>query len=867
MKRIYLIDGNSLMFRGYYATAYSGNLMKNKSGLYTNAIYAFCGMMTKLLEEEMSHIFVAFDAGSQTFRHQQLESYKGTRKEIPEELLMQIPYIKQFLDVLNIKHMASLEYEADDFIATVARYAEREGIDEIRVISGDKDLLQLVSPKIKLYMTKKGLTELDEYNVDNFYDKMGVNPHQIPDYKGLVGDTSDNLPGIKGIGDKTAVKLLKEFGSLENLIANVSLVKGNAGKLIANDAKIGMECKELATLKDDIELDFKLNDIVIQKPNHDALVSFYKEMGFNTFLEKIDGKTNEEIDLEVEIVANDYDFSSITQATIAVEIFGDNYYHGRVLGIGILTKEKALFVPEEGLKNQSLLNFLADDNRAKAIFDYKKAYVALKNLGIELKGISFDALLAVYIINPANASEDLKKVADEYVNNNTNYDYIIYGAKSKAQIPNIDIYSAHAISKCKTINKLKPIVLKQIEDNEQNQLFKMELALSPILGDMEIAGLKVDRQKLEEVGKDLLLKQEAIANEIYHLAGEEFNINSVKQLGDILFNKLGLPTGKKGKTGYSTASDVLEKLVKKHPFAQLILDYRGVAKIISTYINGLFDVMSDDNFVHPLYKQALTMTGRLSSSEPNIQNMPIRTELGQVIREAFISRFNGDILSSDYSQIELRVLAHLSNDEKMIEMFNHDIDFHKQTAMLLYDVDVNNVTSAMRRTAKAINFGIIYGMSAWGLSEAIEIDQVDASIYIEKYFNTFKGVKEYLDKTIAEAKEKGFTKTILNRRRYITELASTNNALYKFGERTAMNSPIQGSAADIIKLAMIEISKQMQGMKSIMIAQVHDELLFDVHPGELEQLTAIVRNSMESVIKLKVPLLVGISHGKNWLEA
>lgn len=867
MKRIYIIDGNSLMFRGYFATAYTGNLMKNKNGLYTNAIYAFCSMMMKLLQEDMTHIFVAFDAGSQTFRHQQLESYKGTRKQIPEELLMQIPYIKQFLDVLKIKHMASLEYEADDFIATVSRHAKKEGIDEIRVISGDKDLLQLVSPKINVYLTKKGLTELDEYNTDNFYDKMGIHPNQIPDYKGLVGDTSDNLPGIKGIGDKTAVKLLKEFKTLENLIENAGLVKGNAGKLIANDAKIGMECKRLATLIDDIELDFNIGDTLLEEPNHEGLVSYYKEMGFNSFLEKIDGSANEEENLEVKIINGEFDFSAIKEVTISVEVFGNNYYHGKLLGIGLLSNNQALFVTEKGLNNQSLIYLLNDEKRIKDIFDYKKAYVVLKNNGFELRGVNYDALLAAYIINPANANEDLKKVADEYISNTTNYDHIIYGSGAKAKIPNQDLYASHAISKCRAINKLKPILLKHLQDNDQMQLFSIEISLSPILGDMEISGLKVDRSKLEAVGKDLLTKKEEIAQQIYLLAGEKFNINSVKQLGEILFNKLGLPTGKKGKTGYSTASNVLEKLVNKYPIAQLILDYRGVAKIINTYINGMFEVMSEDNYVNPLYKQALTVTGRLSSTEPNIQNMPIRTELGQVIREAFISRFNGDILSSDYSQIELRVLAHLSNDEKMIDMFNHDIDFHKQTAMLLYDVDVNQVTSGMRRTAKAINFGIIYGMSAWGLSEAIEINPIDAGIYIEKYFNTFKGVKAYLDNTIEEAKAKGFTKTIFNRRRYINELSSSNNALYKFGERTAMNSPIQGSAADIIKLAMIEIKKKMQGMKSIMIAQVHDELLFDVYPGELAGLEEIVRKSMESVIKLKVPLIVGISHGKNWLKA
>lgn len=867
IKKIYLIDGNSLMFRGYFATAYSGNLMKNKNGLYTNAIFAFCSMFSKLLKEDMSHIFVAFDAGSQTFRHQQLETYKGTRKEIPQELLMQIPYIKEFLDHMNIKHMSSLEYEADDFLATVARLAENEVFDEIKVITGDKDLLQLVSPKIDVCLTKRGLSELDEYTVENFYEKMGINPNQIPDYKGLVGDTSDNLPGIKGIGDKTAVKLLNSFKKLEDIISNASLVKGKAGQLIADGAKIGLECKQLATLKDDIQLDFSIEDTIYENPNHEGLVSFFKEMGFNQLLEKFDSKSNDNDINDVKIIDNDFDFSKFNEITISVEVFGPNYYNGEVLGIGILYQDKAYFVTEKGLNNQSLIDLLNNKNIKKNIYDYKKAYVVLKEYKIKLSGVVFDGILGSYIINPATASEDLKKVADEYVSNNANYDHIIYGAKSKAEIPSIEIYANHAINKCNTIIKMTPIILKHLANNNQEELFQMEIQLSPILGEIEINGLKVDREKLVEVGKTLEIKQEAIAIQIYNLAGEQFNINSVKQLGEILFNKLGLPTGKKGKTGYSTASDVLEKLVKDYPIAQLILDYRGIAKIISTYINGLLEVMNDKNFVHPLYKQALTMTGRLSSTEPNIQNMPIRTEGGQVIREAFVSRFeNGLILSSDYSQIELRVLAHLADDQTMIDMFNHQIDFHMQTAVLLNDVSIDEVTSGMRRTAKAINFGIIYGMSAWGLSETIEISPAEANIYIEKYFNTFKGVKTYLDKVIEDAKELGYTNTLFNRRRYITELQSSNKALYKFGERTAMNSPIQGSAADIIKYAMLEVSKNMEGMKSILIAQVHDELLFDVYPGEVEALQEIVKKSMESVINLKVPLLVGMGYGKNWLE-
>lgn len=869
MNKIILIDGNSLMFRSYYATAYSGNLMKNKQGICTNAIYGFCMMLSKLQEEYKTNIFVAFDAGKKTFRHKDFQEYKGTRKQLPEELLMQIPYIKKYLDILNIKRYEMDEYEADDLIATLATLAKNSNFDEIKIITGDKDLLQLVEGNIKVCLTRKGITEVEEFNENNFFEKMNIYPNQITDYKGLVGDTSDNLPGIKGIGEKGAIKLLTEYQTLENIIANIDNLKGKTKEVVENGKEMGLYCKRLATLETKIDLDFGVDDTLVKEYDVNELVKFFKDLEFDSFIQKLDIK-KDKVQLDLEIVTNDnFNFSNYNDLFIIPEVFDSNYYNGDILGLGIVSNNNNIFVTKDGLlKNKSLKKILEDSNVKKYTFDYKKLYVSLKKLGIEVSTVNFDLLLGAYLINPNIANEDFKKVADEFLINDSSYDESVYGYKSKASIPNLEVYANHSVKKAYVLNNIKDVILKKLNEIDVLDLFDVEIKLSKVLGNMELCGLKVDKEKLKEVEVELTEKQEIIAKEIYEIAGVEFNINSVKQLGEILFVNLGLPHGKKNKTGYSTNSDVLEKLAPNYKIASLILEYRGITKLISTYVNGLFLVMDTLDFVHPLYKQALTVTGRLSSQEPNIQNIPIRTELGQVIREIFISRFdNGVIMSSDYSQIELRVLAHIAKDETMVKMFNDHVDFHKQTASHMYDVTIDEVTKDMRRAAKAINFGIVYGMSAWGLSESLSISPLEANIFINKYFDTFKNVKEYLDNVIVEAKKDGYTKTIFNRRRYLPEINSSNKALVSFGERTAMNSPIQGSAADIIKIAMNEVSEKIKNMKSIMIAQVHDELVFDVHPDEIDQVQKIIQETMESVVKLSVPLLVEVGYGKNWLEA
>ena len=878
MNKVIIIDGNSLMFRAYYATAYTGNLMQNKNGLYTNAVFGFCNMISKVVDDSVDKVFVAFDAGKQTFRHKEYDDYKGGRKPMPEEFKVQIPYIKKFLDVMNIMHYETLDYEADDLVGTVATILNNQDND-IYLISGDKDLLQLAKGNIKVCLTKKGITELDEYTEDNFKEKMGIYSYQIPDYKGLVGDSSDNLPGIKGIGEKTALKLLDEYQTLENIISHEEELKGKVYEAVHINKETGLKCKFLATIKTDCEVPFSMDEINKKKPNINALKEFYKELDFYSFLKKLEKEEKEEEAPKdaKETLINDFiiadestDFSNLNETYIIAESFKENYYEDDILGISILSSDlhnKYYITSLVLYKNASLKTYLESENKKKT-FDYKRLYVVFKKHNIIFNNVIFDGLLASYLVNPSFASDDFKKTIENFIATPLKYDDNVYGYKSKAQVQAIEVMAKHSINKCFYLKEAEPIILDKIKEFDQEYLFNVEINLSKVLGDMELNGLKVDRDVLSKVGEDLTVKQKEIEKEIYEIAGEEFNINSVKQLGDILFSKLSLPSGKKNKTGYSTSSDVLEKLAPNYKIAKLVLDYRAVTKIISTYVNGLFDVINDKGFVHPLYKQALTQTGRLSSVNPNIQNMPVRSEVGQVIRKAFISRYeNGKIMGCDYSQIELRVLAHMADDEPMIASFNSSEDFHTNTASWLYEVEPKDVTKDMRRTAKAINFGIVYGMSAWGLSESINITPFEANMYIMKYFATHHKVREFLDQIIIDAKNKGYTKTLFNRVRYIPELQSTNKNLASFGERTAMNAPIQGTAADIIKIAMVNVQKALKGMKSLLIAQVHDELIFDVYPGELETLEKIVKQTMESVVKLKVPLIAEAESGSNWLEA
>ena len=870
MKKIILVDGNSLMFRSYYATAYTGNLMKTKDGLYTNALFGFVNMMSKILTPDLEYAFVAFDAGKQTFRHKEYDDYKGGRKPLPDELREQIPLIKEYLDLMNVKRMESLDYEADDLIATVATKF-KEDFDEILVITGDRDLLQLVDDKISVGLTKKGVGELDIHDINNFFEKEGFNPNELIDYKGSAGDNSDNLPGVKGIGDKTAIKLLNKYHTLEEIYNHLDELTPKTKELFEDSHDIALMCKRLATLCRDANIEISLDDIKIKDMKRKDLVAFFTRMEFNQFLKKLKDSTEEEKS-ELKEFTLSCDYENISGPSFIIpEVFGANYYKGEFLGIGIYNNEKYYFVDKDNIN--IIKDYLENNNYKKYTFDYKKLYFLLKRERINIQGVIFDLAIANYLINPEYSSEDFKVVADNYKTVDVPYLEEIYGSGAKAKVPDESIYVNYALSKCFALSEVKSEVYKRIIEDKLEFLFSIEMNLSRVLGDMEYDGVVVDLNRLQAIGGELADNAKELEKAIYEEAHHEFNLNSPKQLGEVLFEELKLPHGKKNKNGYSTSVDVLEKLASDYKIVQNILDYRGNAKLISTYVNGIFDVSKKEGehfFIHPLYKQAFTNTGRLSSIEPNIQNMPIRTERGQVIREIFTSRFpDGVIISSDYSQIELRVLAHMSGDKKMIEAFNSHIDFHTQTASQIYEVDVNDVTKDMRRTAKAINFGIIYGMSSWGLSERINITPMEANMFINKYFYNYQGVKECLDKFVSDAKTLGYSLTLYGRRRYIPQLNDKNGMLRGFGERTAMNSPIQGTAADIIKIAMNKVSAALKAnnLRTVMIAQVHDELVFDVPKEEIEIVKKLVKETMENAVSLDVPLEASIECGKNWFEA
>jgi DNA polymerase-1 len=872
MKKITLVDGNSLMFRAYYATAYTGNLMQNSQGLFTNAIFGFVNMMNSLIEsKDIEYLFVAFDAGKETFRHKEYTEYKGTRSKLPEELRMQIPYVKEYLDTLGIKRFEAIYYEADDLIASVARKTFDE-FDEINIVTGDKDLLQLVNEKTRVFLTKSGVKDLDENNINNFFNKHDITPIQVPDYKGLVGDPSDNLPGINGVGDKTAKKLLNKYTTIEGIYENIHDLKGKLKEKIIEGQEIANTCKRLATLRYDAEIPYKTSELYFDYLNNSKLIELYKKLEFNSLLKKVDVvKVDYEENIKI-VEDSTYEFSNLdSKFSVCVEYFKKSYDSDSILGLGIYSIGENYFVEMNVVKNNRFLkNILESDKYTKLTFDYKFLYVVLKKIGINIKGIVFDLLLSAYLINPQYANEDIKIVSENFMSAFLPFQDSVYKVEKKKKIPKKEKYAQYAVNKAKVVFDLEEVIINKLKKDDIYSLYEEELALSEVLGDMEINGLLIDDVKLLEVGKGFEKEAKRLTEDIYKLAGEEFNVNSFKQTGEILFEKLQLPHGRKTKTGFSTGVDVLEKLAPNFKIAEDILEYRMYNKLVTTYVNGLYQLSDDNHFIHPIYKQALTLTGRLSSIDPNIQNMPIRTKTGQVIREIFVSRFiDGYILSADYSQIELRVLAHMSEDDAMIASYKEGIDIHTRTAASIYDVPLSEVDASMRRNAKTINFGIIYGMSPWGLSESLNISVDSATKYINKYFATFSKAKKFLDQQIEDCKAKGYTITIFNRRRYIDEINSSNNQVKNFGERTAMNAPIQGSAADIIKIAMNKIDKRMktEKVKSVMISQVHDELLFDVVSDEIEIMKKIVKEEMENAVSLKVPLIADVKVGKNWFEA
>jgi len=874
-KKLVLVDGNSLAYRAFFALP----LLSNEKGIHTNAVYGFTTILMKMLEEEKpTHMLVAFDAGKTTFRHKTFKEYKGGRQKTPPELSEQLPFIRELLDAYQISRYELENYEADDIIGTLAKSAEKDGF-EVKIFSGDKDLTQLATEGTTVAITKKGITDVEYYTPEHVREKYGLTPEQIIDMKGLMGDSSDNIPGVPGVGEKTAIKLLKQFHTVEELLSSIDEVSGKKLKEKLEEFKEqALMSKELATITTEAPLEVTLDSLGYEGFDREAVVKIFKDLGFNSLLERIGEEPGEkeeeqfeEINVTIKTDITDDLFAS--PASLVVEQLGDNYHEAPILGFSIVNEHGAFFIPEEtAVQSDSFKEWAEDESKKKWVFDAKRAAVALRWRGIELKGAEFDVLLAAYIINPGHSYDDVASVAKEHQLHIVAADEAVYGKGAKQAVPDEKELADHLARKAKAISLLREKLLDELEKNEQLDLFEaLEMPLAHILGEMESIGVQVDVDRLKKMGEELSAKLAEYEKKIHESAGETFNINSPKQLGVILFEKLGLPAVKKTKTGYSTSADVLEKLRDKHIIIEDILHYRQIGKLQSTYVEGLLKVIKKDSHkVHTRFNQALTQTGRLSSTDPNLQNIPIRLEEGRKIRQAFVPSQKGWLIfAADYSQIELRVLAHISKDKNLIEAFTNDMDVHTKTAMDVFHVSEEEVTPAMRRQAKAVNFGIVYGISDYGLSQNLGITRKEAAAFIERYFHSFQGVKEYMEETVQEAKQRGYVTTLLSRRRYIPELTSRNFNLRSFAERTAMNTPIQGSAADIIKKAMIDMADKLKekNLQAKLLLQVHDELIFEAPEDEIKVLEKLVPEVMEHALELDVPLKVDCASGPSWYDA
>lgn len=872
MKRMILIDGNSLMYRAYYGIADVTTIRPNSKGIFTNAIMSFARMINTILKEDFDNILVAFDAGKHTFRHDIMTDYKAGRSQMPDEMRMQIAHIKNFLDLVGVKRYEIPLYEADDIIGTMAKKALDEGY-HVDIYSSDKDLLQLIDDNATVHLTKKGLTDLEDFTKEHFKEVYNLDVSQFIDLKALMGDKSDNISGVPGIGTKKAEKYLIEYQSVEGIIANIDKLKGKDKENFENNKDLALKCKEMVTILKDAPIELTLDDTVKKDTDFTALKEFYEYLELPSLLKELNARMPkaEVYSQEYKVISSPVDIHEalLDNSSLIFEASEYNYHKAKLLYIGIKNKNgNFIIMPDLIYQSIDLQLFLSDTENKKAIYDYKRAYVLLKKMGFELNGIDFDMLLGSYILNPALTKNEFKIVASSYGYYNLSFDEEIYGKGVKRQIPEPSILMNHVISKVTCLYVLKNKIIDSLKENNQyDLLINIEIPLSKVLGKMEYEGIKISKEELNIQKKDLEERLTFIESEIYRLAGEKFNILSPKQLGVVLFEHLGLPSSKKTKTGYATDQQALLEVRHLHPVVEYILNYKLISKLYQTYIIGLSEQIFDDGKCHTIYEQALTQTGRLSSVEPNLQNIPIKTEQGRLIRKLFVpSNENNCFFSADYSQIELRVLAHLANVSKLQDAFNNDLDIHSQTAREIFGHD--DITPDERRKAKAVNFGIIYGISAYGLATDIGISTSMASEYIKRYYQIYPEIKEYMDNIIEFCKENGYVYTIKNRKRFIPDINSKVYNLREFAKRTAMNAPIQGSAADIIKIAMINIDNKLtkNHFKSKMLLQIHDELLFEVEHGEEKALEELVRYEMEHAIDLNVKLSVSHDFGNNWYE-
>lgn len=871
MDKIILLDGNSLSYRAFYAMP----ALQNKSGLYTNSVYGFTLMLERMLEDiKPKYALVAFDKGKQTFRHKTYQDYKGTRDKTPSELVEQFGYVRELLDSYGIKYEEHFDYEADDIIGSYAKLAEKAGL-EVIIISGDKDLTQLASDNITIYYTRRGVTEVDHYTPEFINEKYGLSPEQIIDMKGLMGDKSDNIPGIAGIGEKTAIKLLAEYKTVENVLDNIDNISGKKLKeRLAEGKEDALLSKELATIFTEVPVENKLEDLTFSE-NRSKKKELFEKLEFVSFLKKlaenddVDVDSKEEKELEI-INADEKIELSFENSSLHIECFTEDYHNSDVVNIAVYEDENVYIFSEDNFfENKFVRNYLESDAE-KVVYDYKKIlYIAKRNGISDIAGNVFDVKIAAYLLD-VTVKTELDKIVFNTLGNIIKSEEEIYGKGVKRTLPTNEILYPYLAQVVKSIFDLKEIQSARLKEENMDSLYKnIEVKVARVLANMEFEGIHVSKKALEKMSDELDERIKILEASIHTLAGSEFNIASPKQLGIVLFEDLGLPSVKKTKTGYSTSVEVLEQLQHSHEIIPLIMEYRVLTKLNSTYAKGLVKDITRKGKIHTRYEQTLTQTGRLSSVNPNLQNIPTRIEEGKKIRKAFIPASDDRvILSIDYSQIELRVLAHMAQDKGMIDAFTHDLDIHTKTASEVNGVSLDEVTSTMRREAKAVNFGIVYGISDFGLSNNLGITRKRAKEFIDKYLETFSGVNKYMTDIVEFAKEHGYVETLYNRRRALPEINAKNKIVASLNARLAMNTPIQGTAADIIKLAMINAFEYIEETKvdAKLLLQVHDELIFDVNKNVIDEFTNQMVKIMEEAAELDVKLKAEASSGSSWYD-
>lgn len=860
MKKLLLIDGNSMLFRAYYATVY-GQMMKTSNGIPTNAIYGFVTMVNKALGLiQPDAVLVAWDSGKPTFRHETYTEYKGTRKQLDQELIVQFPMVREYLDAYGMKRYECDGIEADDIIGSMAKQHPEI---EIHILSSDHDLLQLIDATTDVYLMKRGISEMEVMDEASLHERMGIVPSQIIDLKALMGDSADNIPGVKGVGEKTALKLLADYTTVDNVYEHLDEIKGKLKEKLETDREKAFLSKYLATIKVDAEIPLSIDEMMLKEPNPE-LHDFFVKYEMNTFAKASMNTAEVKRESEQEVVQQISEDLCTDNCVVYCDVDNESYYDATLYGFALSKADKSEYITlEDARKDDRFLAFLATSN-GKAVYDVKSFYHTLHKHKIPFADVNFDIMIAAFLID--GTISDYEKLAEKYNFDRSLLKDDVYGKKGKPKLVDIEESGRYAMMQADHLADILESIKEELKDKEMVDLLDtIEMPLTKVLYAMEKEGVVTNLAALDEIASHTAEKIDVLSKQIYTLAGMEFNINSPKQLAIVLYDELGLKAGKKR----STAADVLEKLVHVHPIIPLLLEQRKYQKIYSTYAIGLAKHVQSDGKIHTIFNQIQTQTGRLSSSEPNLQNISVRDEEGKEIRKAFEASPSHVLMSADYSQIELRMLAHMAKEEAMIDAFNHDIDIHTKTAMEIFDVEHDAVDANMRRSAKTVNFGIVYGQSDFGLSEQLGISRKEAHTFIEKYFASYPSIKGFMDETIAFCEANGYVKTLFNRRRYIKEISDHNFMMREFGKRAAMNAPIQGSAADLIKLAMIHIYETMEKehVRSRMILQIHDELIFDVWEDELEKMKTIVEDGMQHVMKLSIPLVAEANIGKTWYDA